>query len=220
VLSGTAAPALLDSYQRERHQAAWFAADQSSLRRVNLRQMPTESTDGTPLAHPLALTLGGQYAAGAFIADGSVAATDRLDLGGQPGTRLPHHWLGPGRAALDLVGPGLTLLTGPAGAPWSSAAETAAGHDGAAAPTGPGQPARHAGRWAGPARPPAGRTALAVRRVDLPGREWPGWAGIGEDGALLVRPDHIVAWRCPALPADPASALRQATARVLGHQPA
>jgi hypothetical protein len=26
--------------------------------------------------------------------------------------------------------------------------------------------------------------------------------GIGEQGALLVRPDHIIAWRCPVPAAD------------------
>jgi hypothetical protein len=33
----------------------------------------------------------------------------RADLGG----RIAHHWIGPGRSTLDLLGPGLTLLTGP-----------------------------------------------------------------------------------------------------------
>jgi 2-polyprenyl-6-methoxyphenol hydroxylase-like FAD-dependent oxidoreductase len=42
------------------------------------------------------------------------------------GPRLPHRWLpGPARTStLDLVGPGLTLLVGPAGAAWAPAAES------------------------------------------------------------------------------------------------
>jgi putative polyketide hydroxylase len=42
--------------------------------------------------------------------------------------RLPHAWLaaanGHRRSTLDLLGPGLTLLTGPDGAPWTAAAAT------------------------------------------------------------------------------------------------
>ena len=48
-----------------------------------------------------------------------------IDLGG----RLPHAWLpeADGVSTLDLVGPGLTLLTGPEGASWRGAARRAAG---------------------------------------------------------------------------------------------
>ena len=124
VLAGDAAAGLLDSYHAERHAAGWFAAEQSSVRRFNLRTMNAASTDGTPLADPLALIFGCQYASGAVISDGSTAATDRLDLHGQPGTRLPHQWLAGGhRSTLDLLDHGrLTLLTGPAGAAWALAA--------------------------------------------------------------------------------------------------
>jgi len=169
VRSGAAGPGLLDSYHAERRPAAWFAADQSSVRTGNLREMNTASTDGTPLADPLALTIGCQYRGGAVIGDGSVAATDHLDLNGQPGTRLPHRWVD-GRSTLDLAGPGLTLITGPGGTAWAGA---------------------------------AAQLGLSVRRAgpDLAG--WAGQAGIGDQGALLVRPDHIVAWRSPVPPSDP-----------------
>ena len=39
------------------------------------------------------------------------------DLGG----RVAHAWVAPGVSTLDLIGPGLTLLTGPAGRPWLQA---------------------------------------------------------------------------------------------------
>jgi putative polyketide hydroxylase len=181
VLSGRAGPALLDSYHAERRPAAWFAADQSSIRTGNLREMNTASTDGTPLADPLALTLGYQYPGGAIAGDGSTAATDHLDLTGQPGTRLPHHWVdGKRRSTLDLAGPGLTLVTA-------------------------------AGEWADQ----AARLGLPVRRVgqDLAG--WAGATGIREKGALLVRPDHVVAWRSPEPPGGP-DELEQATGLLLG----
>jgi putative polyketide hydroxylase len=54
--------------------------------------------------------------------DGAEALADDLN------DRLPHAWLaganGHPRSTLDLLGPGLTLLTGPSGAAWTAAAAT------------------------------------------------------------------------------------------------
>jgi 2-polyprenyl-6-methoxyphenol hydroxylase-like FAD-dependent oxidoreductase len=168
VLDGRAGPGLVDSYHAERRPAAWFAADQSSVRTGNLRELNTASADGTPLADPMALTLGFQYPGGAVVSDGSTAQASHLDLRGQPGTRLPHHWVGGKRwSTLDLAGPGLTLVTGSAGEPW---AEQAA------------------------------KLGLCVHQAGPDLAEWAARAGIGRAGALLVRPDHVVAWRSPAPP--------------------
>ena len=172
VIDGTAAPqGLLDSYHAERHPAAWFAARQSLARAPNLRQMPTTSVDDTPLADPLALTLGFQYPGGAVIGDGSTTAIDHLDLRGQPGTRLP--------------------------APL--AARRAAVH------AGPGRPGADADHGTG--RGSLGGRGV-VRRAGDPGRAGPavGWGaavGTGKGGALLVRPDQVVAWRHPGPADDP-----------------
>jgi putative polyketide hydroxylase len=193
MLDGTAGPRLLDSYHQERHPAAWFAADQSSIRSGNLREMTSASTDGTPLAHPLALVFGGQYAEGAVVGDGSAAALDRLDLAGQPGTRLPHAWLEPHsssgsdgrRSTLDLAGRGLTLLTVAEGDWWERAA--------------------------------AGVAGVRVVRVgsDAGARAWARAAGIGDKGAVLVRPDHVVAWRCAGSPDSTQANLGQVTMGLL-----
>jgi hypothetical protein len=197
VLTGTAGPTLLDSYHEERHPAAWFAADQSSIRSANLREMQTASTDGTPLAHPLTLVFGRQYTEGAVVGDGSVAALDRLDLAGQPGTRLPHHWLGAGagaaaadggaggarRSTLDLAGAGLTLVTAAEGDWWDAAA--------------------------------AGVSGVRVVRVGPAARAWAQAAGIGDKGGLLVRPDHVVAWRCAGASAGEQQELARVAGRLL-----
>lgn len=118
VLRGAADPALLNSYEAERRPVGWFIADQSSIRTMNMRDPHSASTDGTPLADPIALILGNRYTAGAFENDGSAHTMDRLDLGGQPGTRMPHAYLPSGRSTLDLVDTEFVLLVGPDGAAW------------------------------------------------------------------------------------------------------
>ncbi|MRH87849.1 FAD-dependent oxidoreductase [Nocardia sp. SYP-A9097] len=174
VLHGVADQALLDSYQAERHPAGWFIADQSSIRTANLRTMNQQSPDGTPLADPIALILGNRYPAGAFIDDGSAHTMDRLDVSGQPGTRLPHAFLAPDRSTLDLIGTEFVLITGSAGSAWRAAAD---------------------------------QEGLDSHKVD---DHYCETVGLTPGGAVLVRPDQIVAWRAPELPADPVAALRTA----------
>lgn len=175
VLRGAAGPGLLETYAAERHPIGWYIADQSSVRTGNLRTMNIASADGTPLADPIALILGTRYPAGALVPDGSAHAMDRVDLAGQPGTRLPHSTDLP---VLDLVDTDFVLLIGPAGAAWRSTA-----------PTG-----------------------LTTHEID---ESYCKTVGIETDGAVLVRPDQIVAWRSPALPADPSAALTAALDHVL-----
>jgi 2,4-dichlorophenol 6-monooxygenase len=45
--------------------------------------------------------------------------------------------------------------------------------------------------------------------------DWARIREIGEDGALLVRPDKFVGWRSMTLPADPERALRNALTALL-----
>ncbi len=178
VLRGEAGPGLLDSYHAERHPVGWFTAEQSSIRSGNLRTMAFHSTDGTPLADPIALILGTRYPEGALIDDGSAHTMSSLDLTGQPGTRVPHHRLPDGRSTLSLIGPGFTLLTGPAG-----------------------------DRWQDP--------ELRSVRVHTLDESWCTTAGIGRSGALLVRPDQIVAWRSPTAQANPATTVESVLQHIL-----
>ena len=84
---------------------------------------------------------------------------------------------------------------------------------------------------ASPARP--GRPRRRRSRADLgvpleavvigPGREvtdlyfdWGRLREVGEDGALLVRPDKHIGWRSMSLPADPQRALHAALSALLG----
>jgi putative polyketide hydroxylase len=49
-----------------------------------------------------------------------------------------------------------------------------------------------------------------------PDHAWQAAYGVGEDGAVLVRPDGYVAWRSAALPDDPAEQFAAAMNRIFG----
>jgi len=144
----------------------------------------------------LGLQLGFAYERGALVPDGTPAPATRVrdfDPSGRPGARLPHAWLdhaGTRRSSLDLVGgAGFTLVTGPDGAAWVTAA-TALDI----------------------------RTLVVGRDVADPTGAWLDACGIEPDGALLVRPDQHVAWRAPHGVADAKTALSGSLGLVLSSQ--
>lgn len=187
VHSGQAGAGLLETYHAERHPAGWFTADQSCRRAGSLRGGPVDPD----LAHPLALVAGYQYREGAVLDDGSgPAPMDRLELTGRPGTRIPHHVLDNGRSTVETCAP----ATGPAGLTLL------------AGPAATG--------WLTAADRLAGGVPLAVHRVTDPA--WPGTAGISADGAVLVRPDAIVAWRSATAGRDPHRTLGAVLESLLG----
>lgn len=110
-----------------------------------------------------------------------------------PGARLPHAWLercGRRVSTLDLTGNGhLTLITGIGGEAWAKAAAQL--NDTLDVPL----------------------TACTIGHgMDYldPFGVWAGLREVRDNGCLLVRPDHHIAWRSNALPDDPASALAHA----------
>jgi 2,4-dichlorophenol 6-monooxygenase len=46
--------------------------------------------------------------------------------------------------------------------------------------------------------------------------DWAKLREVEEGGAVLVRPDKHIAWRCTTMPSDPEGALRTAMRQVLG----
>ncbi|MCW3002878.1 MAG: aromatic ring hydroxylase [Conexibacter sp.] len=242
VLGGRAGEELLDSYEAERRPVCAFNVRWALTSFFNRRTIeesiylwhPADrhETDGTSTAIPALLAdtadgrmrrarledvfstqrqefqdhdveLGFVYEDGAFVPDGT-PAPDRDPMGfdyrptTRPGHRLPHAWLlreGRRISTHDLLGRdgAFALIAGEAGAPWCGAAAQLA-------------------------------TDLGVRIVatgvggeaciDLEGR-WAAVAGVGPSGAVLVRPDGIVAWRAQALDADPGATLAAVLARVL-----
>jgi 2-polyprenyl-6-methoxyphenol hydroxylase-like FAD-dependent oxidoreductase len=156
VLTGTADPALLDTYETERRPVAVMALEQSLLRADNPKlhwNSTAEERAAARIINAPVVHMGYRYDSAAVIdAKPELPSHDDVvaNLNGDPGSRLPHVWIEPGLSTLDLVGTGYALLT-------------------------------HCDKWAGQGVP--------VHKVDVP------IPGLTAEGALLVRPDHYVAWR-------------------------
>lgn len=188
VLRGWAAPALLDTYDEEREPVG----------RHNLALARERSQGGTP--DGLTEDLGYVYRSAAIDAGDAVAEPAPSHLFptvATPGARLPHTWLnGPSGllSTLDLIGLGLTLITGPGGGAWLDAATTVA------------------------AATPYPISAHAVGTdLDSDDGIFCERFGLGSDGAVLVRPDGHIAWRREAgTVADHVTALCAAVATATG----
>ncbi|WP_420168922.1 FAD-dependent monooxygenase [Streptomyces violaceoruber] len=183
VLAGTAGRALLDTYDEERRPVGLYTARQGSLQLAVRSRTATE--EQREAAHDaMRVTMGQAYPSGAFVADAGAdplpLTSDPRTLRGEPGTRAPYVVLerdGAPLSTLDLFGDGFVLLAGADGGSWAEAAgEAAAG-------LGVGITFHRVAPDAGEGRP-----------VDVHGR-WAEAYGVGAAGAVLVRPDGIVAWR-------------------------
>lgn len=118
MLDASAGPALLDTYHAERHPVGRFAARQS-LTGPSLAVLPASgdrpSLPADEECSMFELLIGYRYCSTAVVGfeprrPGRRAT--RGELRGQPGTRVPHAWVGQGVSTLDLVGSGFTVLTG------------------------------------------------------------------------------------------------------------
>ncbi|GAA4602635.1 FAD-dependent oxidoreductase [Actinoallomurus liliacearum] len=193
VLRGDAGPRLLDDYDPERRPVGALTVEQALLR---VRDRVAASAESRPLLSEAAVAIGYRYRMPGDDRDpGLPEAGEPGRWRGEPGTRLPHVPLtgrDGGLSTLDLVRDGRhLLLAGAEGHSWARAAReldpSGAFLEVALLP-------REAG--SGPARPAE-------------------TCGIGDHGAQLVRPDHVVAWRVGHAAADPTAALAEATRRAL-----
>jgi hypothetical protein len=165
VLRGVAGDDLLDTYEEER-------------RPVGARNAARSEAPTSPDLDPIAIDIGVTYEKGALASDG--VPSEPTETGwrptGRPGARLPHLWLerdGERVSTLDLLGPGMTVLTGPDGGRWRQAADEVASELGVKVTV----------RIVGDARlcdPTGGFSTLY---------------GLEPDGAVVVRPDGHIAWR-------------------------
>ncbi|MFC8567083.1 FAD-dependent monooxygenase [Streptomyces sp. NPDC057245] len=207
VLEGHAGEALLDTYEAERLPVARSALTQSMLRLEDATLHWASGPEGrarraragalnAPVVH-----LGYRYDSAAVLgARPELPSGEDVaeDLDGSPGSRLPHHWLPGSRgrvSTLDLVGRRFVLLTGPRGQEWLDALGGVAARLGLPVD---GHRVDDAGDTAGGA-----------------GASWAAQVGIGDSGALLVRPDGFVAWRAESIDGAAEVRLEQALSALL-----
>ncbi|MFC5725038.1 FAD-dependent monooxygenase [Streptomyces gamaensis] len=194
VLRGWAGEDLLDTYEAERRPVGAATAEQSLL----LDGIPPESLGGATRCDPRTLLMGYRYHSAAILGTPPGGPfPPAFGLTGEPGTRLPHLWWRTPRgrriSTLDLCTDGFALL---------SADPTAVrAADDAARETGVPLRGHHL---------PAPRGELAQHDADFAHT-----AGTGRFGAVLVRPDGMVAWRVTSDVPLPESALRSRLSRIL-----
>jgi putative polyketide hydroxylase len=210
---GRAGWSLVTTYETERRGVAQRITSQSLQNSINVQLINAAAATGVQGAlsaeqvvaesrrygNHLGVEFGTVYQSSAVIADGTQppdVADSYSDYvpSATPGARAPHVWLGHAAArlsTLDLFGSAFTLLAGPGGDAWCTVA--------AAAERELGVP-------------------IDCYRIGGPGlRDLGGFTeayGLGEDGAVLVRPDGHVAWRSATGPGI-AAVLRAAVAHIV-----
>jgi hypothetical protein len=203
VLAGKADPALLDTYDTERRFVAERTLGQALARLAAwFKDTGNRLPPPEPITDDLAVIFGPRYPAGALIADDGAPATatdafeDPRTPSGRPGIRAPHFELergGTRRPIHDAFGKAFTLLVGPQGHGWADAAPAVARQRGLELPV----------------------IRIDIDATDIDGRFTKSY-GVSDRGAVLVRPDGIVAWRSPGAAGHPEAALGDALSAILG----
>lgn len=195
VLRGDADPRLLDSYEAERKPVAAFTVEQAYARYV-VRAAPSLREGGfEQTVDDANIDLGTRYRSSAIVEEPDQAFEVHghpRDLRGVPGSRAPHVEIsldGTAASILDLFGTRPVLLVASGESGWTAAARETLEHTGA---------------------------ELGVHVVDGPDGAFAERYGITDSGAVLVRPDGIVAWRAREAGDDAARGLEDALASVFG----
>jgi 2-polyprenyl-6-methoxyphenol hydroxylase-like FAD-dependent oxidoreductase len=190
VLQGEAGDGLLATYDAERRPVAELTVEQAYTRYVS-RLDPGLGTDGLmPVIEEATVELGYRYHSDAIVAeDGEDGALweNPHDPTARPGSRAPHLALPDGGSTLDLVRREFALLAGAGGQAWCDAADAAGAELG-----------------------------ITIERRCIAGV--PGFAelyGVGEAGAVLLRPDGFVAWRARHAAAEGDASLLAALEQIL-----
>lgn len=214
VLRGSASERLLDSYDQERRPVAEATLAQALARLAAWFRDPSKRLPPpVEIVDDYRVIFGYVYPAGAFVADEPVAQSelaqgvfeDPRAPSGAPGARAPHVAIehrGARRSILDLYGESFVLLAGARGASWCDASRRI-----------PDRGIDIACHRMAPDVDPRDGDAADGEVRDVDGR-WNELYGVGEDGAVLVRPDGFVAWRSRGAASDPEAVLREALAQT------
>lgn len=148
----------------------------------------------------LGVEFGTVYTSSAVVPDGTTppaVADDYSDYqaSATPSCRAPHVWLGrsAGVSTLDLFGTGFTILTGKSGSDWKATASALAVRFGV----------------------PVGCYAIGDPGLDDESGRFLEAYDITSTGAVLVRPDGYVGWRCATSVDHPFVVLGDALAHIL-----
>jgi 2-polyprenyl-6-methoxyphenol hydroxylase-like FAD-dependent oxidoreductase len=214
VLNGWAGPGLLDTYEAERLPYGQFVTRQCLETALSMGRGPqSANASGAPakLARPefhneLGMIFGACYNSSAVIPDGTALLAVANPVAeyvpsARPGGRVPHVWLerdGRRISTHDLVDMRFTLFAGQRGEPWRDAARAVAASFGVAL---------------------SALTVGSGADVGDPEEQWLSAYGIEADGAVLVRPDGHVAWRCRSGAAQPQRELESAFRAMLHDHP-
>jgi 2-polyprenyl-6-methoxyphenol hydroxylase-like FAD-dependent oxidoreductase len=198
VLDGRADETLLATYDAERQPVGAFTTEQAYTRYVLRLDPSLGKEDLMPIVGEAPVELGYRHLSSAVAggADDGALWEDPGEPSGRPGFRAPHVPItvdGVERSALDLFGRGFVLLAGSGGESWSAAARSAGASLGV----------------------PVDVYGIGTDVGD-PGGMLEGAYGTGPAGAVLVRPDGLVAWRATAASTDPEADLSGALRAALG----
>jgi len=203
VLAGTAGPKLLGTYDAERRPIGELTIEQAYSRYV-MRVAPyLGSAHAQPLVDDLSMEIGHRCQSAAVVlepGDHPLHEHPR-ESRGRPGSRAPHVALQRAAAeisTLDLFGGGFVLMAGPGSEAWCSAALEAAENLGL----------------------PLELGIVGGPQLADPGGRFPEAYGISAGGAVIVRPDGIVAWRAVDATGVSAPAIRDVLATLVSrHDP-
>jgi 2-polyprenyl-6-methoxyphenol hydroxylase-like FAD-dependent oxidoreductase len=181
-------PSLLDTYHPERQPVSWVRYQQTFARPDYSKYVGDEEFKDIKIYDDVSMELGQIYRSEGIIgADESLPDAMRPDQWkGQPGTRAPHIWItkeGEKLSTLDLFQKSWVLIT--ANKKWKDAAE--------------------------------GQNLKIVSDNYLLGKDFIAddpqnfeeLYGIGENGAILVRPDGFIAWKTKEFIGDEVKALSE-----------
>lgn len=203
VIREEASDALLDTYDAERRPLGELTTQTALLNALSMGRRNRQKEPVLPREEFLneqGLVFGARYKSTAILPDDSDAAstvvTDPVTQyvpSATPGCRAPHVWLtmnGKRISTIDLFGQGFVLIAGPEGRSWQAAAENMSA-------------------------PPV-RAYVLGDEVHDPEGSWQAVYGVEPQGAVLIRPDGVVAWRSRGNASNPMDTLAAAVQKILG----